>query len=192
MVLNMVSGSPVNEQDGTVNDGKKKERIWYSGAYRSPEAIERSRKQKRERYKTEEYKKQKRETAKRRYQTDPEYREHMRLKFKNRYERNKEKYNERREKHRQAHKQETLERQRRYYKDNRDRLLPRIIARRKERDPTIGLHSTILKFKRGELGLGELIGCIDQTLVHIDERVASQQAGLRDQVTGSVSSGDGD
>ncbi len=99
---------------------------------------------------------------------DPEIVEKKREANRKYYYRNRERLNKIRAN--REEKEKKNERQRKYYQANRDDQLAKIIKRRRKRNPTIGLHSAIASYKRGETSFDELIGRFGSALNELSNR----------------------
>lgn len=146
---------------------------------RSPESIERR-------------KAHAREKARFLYQFDAEYRakkiakdksrreknaESERAKSKARYEANREKRIEQRKQWARDNRDKQNATQRDYYESNRDKLRARIYSGKDRRDPTRGLVAEFRRFKRGDITFDQLIECVGDRIIRLDERLKEQSAG---------------
>jgi len=139
-------------------DGK----IWYSGAWRSPESVaqkrEHNRIKKRKQWNTDEEFMQMRLKQKRAYTA--KNKETINSKKREKYQANLEENRkiEREKKRRQIAKDPEAynEKQREYYRRNNERLRKQINAARVRRDPTRGLATALREFERGDRSFASL------------------------------------
>ena len=155
----------------------KDEKVFYGGAWRSKEAVERKRKQQRE-------------SRRERWHSDPEYREQQLAKAKRKrlanpkaerersqrwYANNKERDNERRKRWSEANRERQRENNRNSYNQKRAERLSNIYQGRDRRDPSRVIRRLGKDLREGRIGLNDFI-------TKIREQVDGSYGRMREQI----------
>jgi len=141
-----------------IND-KGIEQVWYAGAWRSKESLDRKReqqaKQKRELYNSSPEERQKQLVRKKKYlKENPEI---IKQRKKEEYERNKLAYNERRVQWARDNREKQREIFKNHYTRNREEYCTKERVRRDERNPARVIRRTVEQLKGGIIGLDEAV-----------------------------------
>lgn len=145
-------------------------RIWYSGAWRTPEAVERSRARGRERdrisYKTDENYRRSKSFSNR--CLNLEYKAKTKRDAKAYYERNKERLNAKRNALRKQKREHTLKLQRANYRKNAAENAAKERARRDKRNPARILRRATKQFAGGQLSYSGFIETFRREIVQLN------------------------